>query len=139
MKILKKLMVLLMAALALSTLFACDYIESALKGGDSDSGSQTYTVQQSDDDVAMLEAKGYTCSYYKNDLEVMEDSIHADSGTVKAWVYAYNSDGDGVQIYYLATAKDAKNCYNKINDIAKSAYKVKGNKLLYNDTTGLFD
>lgn len=144
MKLFKNLLILLMVIASISTLCACDFIDNIINGiikDGNDYTSQTYTEQQPADDTALLEAHGYKCNVqYVGELnfEVNEEAAHAESGTLKAVLLAHDSDGGtDLIIYYLATTNDAKNCYNKMS--AKSVYKVKGNKLIYNDNTGLFN
>lgn len=137
MKLFKNLLVLLMVVVSVSTLGACDFIDSILNKINNDS-TQMYTTEQPADDTALLESHGYSCHLYnKDNLDLIEDAIHAESGTLKAWLVASDSNDNELIIYYLATSNDAQNCYNKM--AAKSVYKVKGNKLIYKDSTGLFN
>ena len=137
MKVFKNLLILLVVVLSMSTLGACDFIDSILNKINSDS-TQTYTSEQPADDIALLESHGYSCHLYnKDNLDTIEDSIHAESGTLKAWLIASDSNDNELIVYYLANSNDAQNCYNKMS--AKSVYKVKGNKLIYKDTKGLFN
>ena len=137
MKLFKNLLVLLLVVLSMSTLGACDFIDSILNKINNDS-TQTYTAEQPADDITLLESHGYSCHLYnKDNLDTIEDAIHAESGTLKAWLIASDSNDNELIIYYLATSNDAQNCYNKM--AAKSVYKVKGNTLIHNDTTGLFN
>lgn len=139
MKTLTKILVLVMAMLALTAFAACG--GDGGNGGNGNGGNgTTWTKQQSDDDIAMLKSHGYNCeSYFTNYLDGFEAALKAESGSLKAYLFTYNDDGNAAYIYYFKTESNAKKCYDQLDSETKPSYKLKNNRLLLNDTTGLFD
>ena len=106
------------------------------------SGSDGFSKQVVKDDRALLEEHSYEVrTYYASstNLSYAERQISAKEGTLKAYLYAYDSDGHGIYIYYFNSNEDAKDCYDAQLEGVKSAYRLKNNKLFVSDTTGLFE
>ncbi|MBQ7172848.1 MAG: hypothetical protein IJR88_01835 [Clostridia bacterium] len=150
MKTTMRILTVLLAALLLFGLCACGSKNATELIGSNDAGKtnsgnsgKTSTAQSAADlaeaDKAMLEGKGYIVYKYTSYLEGYDAALKVESGSVKAYLYAYNNDGDGVHIYYFKTEQLAMTAYNNSDDAVKPSYKLKGVRLLLNDTTGLFD
>ena len=147
MRILKTLSVLMLALLLVFSLASCGGNNSNGGSGDNNGNSGSgsngdFSKQVVKDDRALLEEHNYEVkTYYATvyDLSFAESQINAKEATLQAYLYGYDNDGHGIYIYYLSTEKDAKDCYDSQSDSLKAAYKLRGNKLFTQDTTGLFD
>ena len=152
----KKLLLIVIALLLIFVLVSCGGDTEEASGSNSNSSTPStnstpssdpsssgdFSKQAVKDDRALLEGHSYEVyTYYASstNLSYAESQISAKTGTLKAYLYAYDSDGHGIYIYYLNNENDAKDCYDAQSESVKSAYRLEGNKLFLNDTTGLFN
>ena len=149
MKTTMRILTVLLTALLLLGLCSCgkksadDWIGSGetsnTGSGKSSESSTNQVLELAESDKTMLEGNGYTVFKYTAYLESYDAALKVESGSLKAFLYAYNNDGDGVTIYYFKTPQLAKTAYDNSDDAVKPAYRLKDVRLFLEDTTGLFD
>ena len=146
MKIFKNLSIITLSLLLILTMCSCsckgdDDSDSKQNNNGSSYNAGEFSKDQVKADKALLVENGYDAKAYyasSTNLVYAESQIGAKEGELQAYIYA-TGNGKGVYIYYLTNAKAAQACYDSQTEGAKSAYKVKGNRLFQTDTTGLFD
>ena len=132
MKTLKRLTVLLLAALMLLSFCACGSGSTDGTSGGGDGGNEDAKIWMKD--FELLKEHGYSVNLERSNLFMFEDSIKAGSGMLAALISASNEkEGKVILIYYFKSEDDAKNVFATLDPV----YKLAGTRIVHGDQDDL--